>query len=407
MSSTPGAARERFPALRGGAIYLDSATTTLVPEHVIAAWADHHRETGGSPGRARSGLSAVADRRFEEARRAIAAFFGARPGDALVFCKSATEALNLLAWGLTPHVPPSSIVLVTEAEHHSNDLPWRRLARRTGAFYDVVPCGPDGAIDAEYVRRLSSRRLGVLAITHTSNVTGHRPPIAEFADLARAAGAVVVVDAAQAAAHEPLSAAALGADFCVVSAHKMYGPKGIAAVLGSHAGVSGLDPLLVGGGGVHSVTPRDEVLLDAPARLEAGTQDAAAAVAWAAACRWIAGLGLEEIARHEAALGRRLRAGLAAVDGVRVLGPGDGSPAIVSFTLAGVHAHDLEVMLDAAGISVRSGHMCAQPYLRRLGVTSATRASLAVHTDERDVDALIAAIERASRASRHRGARAG
>jgi len=401
----PGAVRAQVPALRGGAIYLDSSTTTLVPECVIAAWADLHREIGGSPGRARTGMSAAANLRFETARAAIAARFGATAGE-LVFCKNATEGLNLVAWGLTPHVPPSSIVLVSEAEHHSNDLPWRRLARRTGAFYDVVPCGGDGAIDVDYLRRLRSRRLGVVAVTHTSNVTGHRPALAEIVELARAGGAVVVVDAVQAAAHEPLALAALGADFVVVSAHKMYGPKGIAAVLGPRARLAMLDPLLVGGGGVHAVMARDEVLLDVPARLEAGTQDVAAAVAWAEACRWLGELGFAAIAGHEAALGHRLRAELAAIDGVRVLGPAGGSPAIASFTVAAAHAHDLELALDAAGISIRAGHMCAQPYLRRLGVTSATRASLGVYNDDRDVDALVAAVGRVARDSSQGAARA-
>lgn len=405
--------RQDFPILQQQVhghplVYLDSGATSQRPLAVLDAERAFASTLNAAVHRGAHTLAAEATVLFEDARAALAGFIGAEE-DEVVWTSNATEAVNLVAYAISNasmgrggeaaaglRIGPGDEIVTTEMEHHANLVPWQELAARTGATLRVIPLDDDGALRLDAAAELIGPRTRLVAVTHVSNVLGVINPVAELIALARAAGALVLLDACQSAPHLPLDVKALDVDFAVLSGHKMLGPTGIGALYGRRDLLEIMPPFLTGGSMITTVTTTGAEYLPPPQRFEAGTQRVSQAVALAEAVRYLENVGMPRIAAHEAELGARLAAGLGAIDGVRVLGGGIDLPRVglASFDVAGIHAHDVGQFLDDAGIAVRVGHHCAQPLHRRLGVTASTRASTYLYTTRDEVDAVIDGVAR-------------
>lgn len=394
------AARACFPTLRrrfGGRrlVYLDTAATALRPQPVIDAEARFSRDVGASAHRGLHPLAAEATAVYEGCRERVARWLGAASADAVVITRNATAALNLVARGLEPRLRFGDEVLLTEMEHHSNLVPWLELARRVGGVrIKVLPVLADGTLDLAQLRPLLGPRTRVVALTQVSNVLGTVNPVAEVAEAAHRVGALVVVDAAQAAGHVPVSLRELGADLVAVSAHKCYGPMGLGFLAGRPEALERLDPLESGGQMIDQVRLDGVDYAPVPRRFEAGTANVAAAAAFPPALDLLDELGQAQVRRHEVELVGRLREALAAMPDVTPLGPADPTRrgGLVSFHDPRVHPHDMATILGEMGVAVRAGHHCAQPLHRRLGVAATVRASFGVYSTADDVDALLEGI---------------
>ncbi|SDL71343.1 SufS family cysteine desulfurase [Microbacterium azadirachtae] len=405
------AVRADFPLLAesvNGAplAYLDSAATSQKPRVVLDAERDFLERSNAAVHRGAHTLAAEATELYEDARAAVAGFVGARADD-LVWTHGATEGLNLVAYAIgnatagrgAPAsarfaLQPGDELVVTEAEHHANIVPWQELAARTGAVLRVIRIRDDGTLDLDHAAEVIGSRTRVVAFTHVSNVLGIVNPVAEIVALAQAVGALTVLDACQSAPHLPLDLPALGVDLAVFSGHKMQGPYGIGGLYGRREVLAALPPFLTGGSMITRVTFERTEFLPPPQRFEAGTQPVSQAIALAAAVRYLDGLGMDAVHAHEKDLERRLREGLGAIDGVRLLGAADGAErvALQSFVVDGVHAHDVGQFLDARGVAVRVGHHCAEPVHARLGVTASVRASAALYNTADEVDRMLDAV---------------
>jgi len=387
-------------------VYLDSAATAQKPTAVLDAERDFYERSNAAVHRGAHTLVAEATELFEEARGTVARFIGAAT-DEVVWTSNATEAINLIAYAISNassgrggeaagplRLGVGDEVLVTEMEHHANLLPWQELAARTGATLRFIPLDEQGALRMGDIDSLISSRTRVVAFTHVSNVLGLVNPVSELVARAHDVGALVVLDACQSAPHLALDVGALGVDFAAFSGHKMLGPTGIGVLYGRRELLAAMPPFLTGGSMITTVTMDGAEYLPPPQRFEAGTQPVAQAIGLAAAIGYLEQIGMGRIAQHEAALGKRVAEGLAAIPGVRVLGPAPGEPRVglASFDVAGIHSHDLGQFLDDRGIAVRVGHHCAQPLHRRLGITSSTRASTYLYTTEDEVDQLVSAV---------------
>jgi cysteine desulfurase / selenocysteine lyase len=399
--------RAEFPLLAGAPdlVYLDSGATSQKPAAVLDAERDFLERENAAVHRGAHRLAAEATIRFEDARATVAGFVGVGE-DELVWTANATAALNLVAYAIGNasagrggaeaerfRLLEGDEIVVTELEHHANLIPWQELAARTGAVLRYVPVDDDGALQMEEGERIIGPRTKVLAFAHVSNVLGAVAPVAELVGLARRVGALTVLDACQSVPHLPVDLAALGVDFAAFSGHKMMGPTGIGALYGRRELLNALPPFLTGGSMITTVTMERAEYLPAPQRFEAGTQPVAQAIGLAAAAEYLAAVGMARVAAHEAAIGAQLVTRLAAIDGVRVLGPAGPRVGLASFVVDGTHAHDIGQFLDDRGIAVRVGHHCAQPLHRRLGVTASTRASSYLYTTQEDLDALIDGVE--------------
>ncbi len=387
-------------------VYLDSGATSQKPRQVLDAERAFVEQHTAAVNRGANTLAGEATQLFEGARATIAAFIGA-DADELVFTSNATEAINLVAYGMSNaslgrggdaaarfRLSEGDELVITEQEHHSNLVPWQELALRTGATLRVIGLEDDGTIRLDEAAEVIGARTKLVAITHVSNVLGSISPIDRVVELAHAVGALVLLDACQSAPHIPLDVHALGVDFAAVSGHKMLGPTGVGALYGRRELLAALPPFLTGGSMITTVGLQSSDYLPPPARFEAGTQRVSQAIALAEATRYLSAIGMPRIAAHEHTLGQRLVEGLSVLPGVRVLGPAPGVDRVglASFVVDGVHAHDVGQFLDDRGIEVRVGHHCAQPLHRRLGVTASTRASSYLYTTEAEVDAAIAAV---------------
>ena len=407
------AIRAAFPILSeriGGSplVYLDWGATGQRPLAVLDAERDFALHRNAAVHRGAHTLAAEATEEFEQARATVAGFLGAAP-DELVWTSNATEAINLVAYAIGNasagrggaaaerfRIGPGDELLVTELEHHANLVPWQELAARTGATLRFIPVDDAGALVLDELDALLTERTRLVAFSHVSNVLGTIQPVDRIVARAREVGALTLLDACQSAPHLPVDVRALGVDFAAVSGHKMLGPTGIGALVGRRELLEALPPFLTGGSMITTVTMEASEYLPPPHRFEAGTQRISQAIGLAAAVRWLEAIGMDRVAAHEAELGRRLVDGLAAIDGVRILGPGaDDDVArvgLAAIDVPGIHAHDLGQALDARGIAVRVGHHCAQPLHRRLGVTASTRASTHVATTADEVDVYLAAL---------------
>ncbi len=392
--------REDFPIFGrefGGRplVYLDSSSTSQKPQVVIEAQAAHLREHNANVHRAVYELAQEADAAFEGARRRIAAFTGADP-QTTIFAKNVTEAINLVAyaWGRS-NVGPGDAVLVTQMEHHANLVPWQVLCSERGASLRYLEVDGHGRLSLEALEReLQRGDVRMVAFTHVSNVLGTINPVAEIVARARAAGAVTLVDGAQAVPQMPVDVEALGADFYGWTGHKALGPTGIGVLHGRREILEQMPPFLTGGDMIASVDLEGATWNELPWKFEAGTPMIAEAVGLAAAVEYLQSLGMDRVREHEQALTAQLLDGLAQVPGVRIVGPPTANErgGLVSFTVEGIHPHDVAELLGREGVCIRAGHHCAQPLMRCLGVSATARASVGVYNEPGDVQALVAAL---------------
>jgi cysteine desulfurase/selenocysteine lyase len=376
--------------------YLDTAATAQKPQTVIDATV---RAMGADYATVHRGVyarSAEMTLAFEEARRRIARFIGGQEHE-LVFTRGATEAINLVAhaWGGS-HLKAGDRVLLSTLEHHANIIPWQLLRDRIGIEIDVCPLTPDGLIDLAAAERLLTPAHRLVALAHISNVLGSMLHVEQAAALAHSVGARILIDGCQAVPRLPVDVAALGADFYVFSAHKLYGPTGIGGLWARGEILESMPPWHGGGAMIDRVTFERTTYAPPPARFEAGTPAIVEAIGFAAALDYVEGIGIEAICAHEMALTAQAREELGRISSVRVFGP-DQSAGIVSFALEGVHPHDLGTILDEEGVAIRAGHHCAQPLLDWLGAPATARASFGVYSDESDIAALLRGIERTKR----------
>lgn len=381
--------------------YLDNAATTHMPQSVRQAMEAFEQASRANIHRGVHTLSQRATDAFEQARATLKHFLGATAEHELVFTSGTTESLNLVANGLSdaahgvPVLRPGDEIVTTVLEHHANLVPWQLAARRSGAKLLVLRPDSDGRLHADDLARLLGPRTRVFAVTACANATGERPPYEALLALAAEAGALTVLDAAQAVAHEVPVLSQLDCDFLAFSGHKMYGPMGSGVLAGRRAALEQLSPLRFGGDMVEWVSETGAGLAELPMRLEGGTPNVAGAVGLAAAAEFIDLAGRDAIATHVTALRAHAVQRLSALPGVRVLAPHAAASAILSFVADGVHPHDLGTLLDQRGIAVRTGHHCAQPLLACLGVGPTTRASFALYNTHAEVERLADAVAQA------------
>ncbi|HVA60059.1 MAG TPA: cysteine desulfurase [Mycobacteriales bacterium] len=390
-------------------VYLDSAATSQKPVAVLDAMRDYYERHNANVHRGIHTLAEEATAGYEAARDTVAAFVGAPDRREIVFTKNSSEAVNLVAYAFAHgrgaaadprfDLGPGDDVVVTEMEHHSNLVPWQMACERTGARLRWLGLTDDGRLDLSQLTELVTERTKVVAVVHQSNLLGTVNPVARIAARAREVGAITVVDASQSVPHQPVDVRALGADFVAFTGHKMCGPTGIGALWGRLELLAAMPPFLGGGEMIAEVTMERSTYAEVPHKFEAGTPPIAQAVGLGAAVDYLSGLGMAAIHAHEQAVtGYALRR-LGEVPGLRVIGPTDLADrgGAVSFTLAGIHPHDVGQLLDELGVAVRVGHHCARPACLRFGVPATTRASFYLYTTEAEIDALITGLGHAQR----------
>lgn len=389
--------RRDFPLLmQETAAYLDNAATAQRPRCVLDAEKTFYETQNANPLRGLYPLSIAATEAVEEARVAVRDFLHAKSSQEIIFTRNTTEALNLVAYsyGLS-HVHAGDEVVVSILEHHSNLLPWQMVCRQTGAALKFIDCEMDGRLDLNKVAEVITEKTKIVAVTHVSNVIGRVNPIREIADMAHRVGAVIVVDGAQSTPHIPVDVQALDADFLAFSGHKVFGPMGIGALYGKRRLLEKMPPFLSGGEMIESVTRTGATYAELPYKFEAGTGNAAGAVGLHAAIRYMQSVGFDTMHERETALAARMIAGMADMPFIHVLG--SGSPeehsGIVTFTVDGVHPHDVSEILAADGVCIRAGHHCAQPLLKHLGYSSTVRASCAFYNTPDEVDRLLDSLK--------------
>ena len=392
------AVRRDFPILRTTVhgkplVYLDSAASAQKPRAVIDAERDLYERYYSNIHRGVHQLSVQATDAYESARARVQAFLGARESREIVFTRGTTEAINLVAqsWG-RPKLRPGDEVLLSALEHHSNIVPWQMLCEQTGAVLRVAPIDERGDVELDAWERLLSPRTKIAAFSHVSNALGTVNPVERMTALAHAAGAVVLVDGAQAAPHVAIDVQALGCDFYAFSGHKVYGPSGIGALYGRAALLEEMPPWQGGGDMIASVTFEKTTYNVLPYKLEAGTPNIAGGIGLGAALDYVNGLGLDAIAAHEDDLLRYGTEALSGVPGLRLVGTARRKAGVLSFVLEGIHPHDVGTILDYEGVAVRTGHHCAQPVMDRYGLPGTARASLACFNTREDLDALVRGI---------------
>lgn len=389
--------RQDFPLLRENPIvYLDSAATAQRPDVVIEAEMEFYRNYNANPLRGLYSLGIEATDRYEEARECVAKFIHAASAKEIIFTRNATESLNLVAYsyGLS-HLQKGDEIVVSILEHHSNQLPWRMVAEKTGAVVKYLECDRQGHISDADLQAAFSEKTKLVAVTQVSNVLGIRTPIEKIVALARKSGTVVVLDAAQSTPHMEVDVQKLGVDFLAFSGHKLMAPMGIGVLYGRKELLSEMPPFLTGGEMIQTVTRDKVVYAELPHKFEAGTVNGAGAWALAAAIRYLQEVGYEQIQKQELLLTTQLMDGLKKVLHVQIQGSPDPKEhcGIVSFTIDGVHPHDVSSILDADGIAVRAGHHCAQPLMQQIGVMSTTRASMYFYNTEEDIEKLLASVQ--------------
>jgi cysteine desulfurase / selenocysteine lyase len=391
------APRSDFPLLAANPAlhYLDSAATSQKPAAVLDAIRGFYERANANPHRGAYALSAKATDLYHDARATVARFVGAADSDCVIFTRGTTEAMNLVAssWGRT-NVRAGDEIVVTALEHHANFVPWQQLALATGATLRIVELTDHQTIDLDLLRDAVNTRTRLVAVTHVSNAVGSISPLAEIVHLVRArSSAIIVADGAQAVPHLPVQFDRLGVDFYAFSGHKLLGPMGIGCLVGRRAVLEPMPPYQFGGDMIEWVRDFDCTWNTLPHKFEAGTPNAADAVGLAAAIRYLEALGMANVRAHEVALLELAESRLRAMPGLTVYGPPPAERSgVISFSVADVHPHDLATILDQHGVCIRAGHHCAQPLMRRLGVSATARASFYVYSDERDVEALVGAL---------------
>ncbi|MCX6866505.1 MAG: SufS family cysteine desulfurase [Verrucomicrobia bacterium] len=377
-------------------IYLDNAATTQKPQAVLQASRHYYETINANIHRGTQQLARAATAAFENARQTVAAHLHAASTDEVIFTSGTTGGINLVAniLALSGRIGAGDEVLVSTLEHHSNIVPWQMLCQRTGATLRVIPCHDDGTLDQDAFHALLGGRVKVLALTWISNAFGTVNPVVEMTRAAQAAGALVLIDAAQAIAHLPIDVQALGADFLVFSGHKVYAPTGIGVLWGRASWLNELPPWQGGGEMIKEVTFDHTTYNDLPFKYEAGTPNIEGAIALATALDYVNGIGIDAIHAHENALIRSAADALAGISGIRLFGPA-GRAGSLSYAIEGLHHYDIGTMLDHMGVAVRTGHHCCQPLMARFGMTGTVRASFALYNSPQDVEAFACATQKA------------
>ena len=377
--------------------YLDSAVTAHKPRQVLDVLRNFYETSYGNVHRGVYTLTERATEGYEGARQKVAAFVKARDDREIVFTRGATESLNLVAyaWGLT-NLGPGDLVVVTELEHHSNFVPWQYIAGRTGAGFRMIPLDDAGELDLESLDAIAREgNIKVVANNLVSNSLGTINPVERLAAWAHEQGAIMVVDAAQAAPHRRIDVQALGCDFLAFSSHKLCGPTSVGALWGKLDLLEAMEPFNLGGHMIRSVRLEETTWGDVPAKFEAGTQPIAEAVGFGAAIDYLNEAGLEAIERHEHDLAVYALDRLGEIPGVKLYGPPPERRAgIVSFNVEGIHPHDVSQVLDWEGVAIRAGHHCCQPLMKKLGVSATNRASFYLYTVPEEIDRLVSGLEK-------------
>jgi cysteine desulfurase/selenocysteine lyase len=392
------AVRREFPVLQTTVhgkplVYLDSAASAQKPQAVIDAERDVYERYYSNIHRGVHQLSMLSTDAYEKARARVQRFVGAPESREIVFVRGTTEAINLVAQTHgRKNVGAGDEILITGLEHHSNIVPWQMLCEEKGATLRVAPIDDDGVVDLAAFERLLTPRTRMVAVAHVSNALGTINPVERMTELAHAAGAVVLVDGAQAAPHLSIDVRQIGCDFYALSAHKVYGPSGVGALYGRADLLEAMPPWQGGGDMISSVTFEKSSWAELPYKFEAGTPNVAGTIAFAAALDWLEALGLEAVVTHEDEMLRYGTELLAAIPGLRLVGTAPHKAGVLSFVLDGVHPHDIGTILDYEGVAIRTGHHCAQPVMDRYGVPATARASLACFNTREDLDVLARGI---------------
>ena len=403
---SPAEIRKDFPifskVMRGGnrLVYLDSGATSQKPRQVLDAERNFYEQNNAAVHRGAHLLAEEASIAYEGARQVLADFLNAEL-DEVIFTKSATESINAIAYSFGNSAPgsrfalkPGDRIVVSEIEHHANLIPWQQLAKRTGAELVWFSVDSEGRLDQSNLEELINESTKIVAITHQSNVLGTIVPLQNIVSRAHSVGAVVVLDACQSAPHFAIDVKALNIDFLAFSAHKALGPTGIGILWGRSEFLNSMEPFLTGGSMIESVTMTEAKWTASPKRFEAGVPNMAQAVGFAAAINYLNELGMDNVAKHEQDLTSYALEKFLQLDKVEVIGPKNNIDrgSVISFTIDGIHPHDVGQVLDQYGVAVRTGHHCAWPLMRKLGLVGTTRASFYVYNDETDVDTLIESI---------------
>ncbi|MGA1158947.1 MAG: cysteine desulfurase [Candidatus Nanopelagicaceae bacterium] len=384
-------------------VYLDSAATSQKPFTVLDAERDFYTKHNAAAHRGAHRLAEEATEFFENARASVATFLNGLV-DEIIFTKSATEAINLVAYSLGNadkssqfYISEGDEILVSEMEHHANLVPWQELARRSGAKLKWLNVTDEGRIDLSDIESKINKRTRVIALTHQSNVLGTINDFSEISKRAQSVGALLLIDACQSAPHFKINVAELGCDFLTFSGHKALGPTGIGVLWGKKALLDAMPPFLTGGSMIEMVTMESSTYLPAPRRFEPGVPNMAQAIGLAAGLKYLTAIGLEKIHDHEMALTKSAIEGLKKIPGVKIIGPEDlkNRGGVVSFELDGIHPHDLGQALDQYGIAVRTGHHCAWPLMRRFNSVATTRASFYLYNDLEDIEIFISGVQKA------------
>ncbi len=395
--------REDFPILRQRVhgkplVYLDNAATTQKPRAVIDALVAYYETTNANIHRGIHTLAQRATDQYEGTRQKVADFIGAADPGEIVFTRNATEAINLVAqsWG-GEHLGPGDEVVLSVMEHHSNIVPWQLLAGRTGAALRFVDVDSEGRLSMDSLRETINPRTKLVAVVHASNVLGTINPVAEITELAHAQGALVLLDGAQSVPHLPVDVQAIGCDFLAFSAHKMYGPTGVGVLWARAELLASMQPFLGGGDMISIVRPEGSTWADVPHKFEAGTPNIADVIAFGAAIDYLQQVGLAEAHAFETDLTAHAIDRLSTIDGISLHGPLDprSRTGLISFTLPGVHPHDVSEVLDTHGVAIRAGHHCAQPLMRRLGVPATNRASFGIYNTKDEIEVLMEGLHHA------------
>ncbi len=392
--------RAEFPILQQRVhgkplVFLDSAASAMKPNAVIDAMSDTMRTQYANVHRGLHWMSERTTDAYEGTRDAVARLLNASTRDEIVFAKNSTEAINLLAHSYGSLMKPGQAVLISEMEHHANLVPWQMLRNRAGIEMRVARVTDAGELDwDDFEAKLADGRVGLVAMTHMSNVLGTYTPAARIAAAAHAAGAKVLFDGSQAVVHRRVDVQALDADFYVFTGHKLYGPTGIGVLWGRMELLEAMPPFMGGGDMIGSVSFEHSTWAHVPHKFEAGTPPIVEAIGLKRAIEWVEAIGYDAIAAHEAALTDHALTRLAGVKGLRVLGQAQDRGGVISFMLDGAHAHDVATLLDRNGIAVRAGNHCAEPLMRRLGVDSTARASFGIYTTMGEIDVLADTLDR-------------
>lgn len=396
--------------MRGGRrlVFLDSGATSQKPYAVLDAEREFYSKNNAAVHRGSYYLAERASEAYEGARESVAKFLGVHQ-DEVIFTKSATESLNLLAVSFERSsgrlgIKPGDEIVVSELEHHANLLPWQQLAKRTGAILKWFEMNQDGSLDLSQIEEVVTERCKIVAITHQSNVLGSVPDIAPIISRAHSVGAIFILDGCQSVPHQPVNISDLNADFLVFSGHKALGPTGIGVLWGRSELLNEMEPYLYGGSMIETVTMRESTWASAPRKFEAGVPNMAQAVGLSTALNYLSNIGLSKIHSWELQLTERAILGLNNIEGVNIVGPQglENRGGVISFVVDGLHPHDVGQVMDQYGVAVRTGHHCAWPLIRRLGLTGTTRASFYLYNDFADVDIFLESVSAAQDYFRNR-----